>query len=338
MSLDKSWIPNLSESSRKFIPEKQRKAINDPFGGKDRMNRTNKGKKVSGAMVETRSQKSPEGQKALLEVDIHPDRALDENRAGRGTEGNGNRRLASEYTPVEQSQGFATSTGTLDQEEMSELSDISIENVATLRSPTDNTIMHGVTEKPATLSSFSERVKNTLGKFFPFTTEMGTGDEAETQEEEEFDDEQDEFESQMSFNSSIQENDAYTNRETGSTNRFGVVRTISKTTNGSNQSGDFVHVTNLEVQPGKNRNAGPGNPPADPKADYEETSRQRSNTRVSTRTKLPGTDRVTTPLVTLLLDNGHSIEEALTNIVNSIGEQNEQMSLRMSELERAVQV
>ena len=39
-----------------------------------------------------------------------------------------------------------------------------------------------------------------------------------------------------------------------------------------------------------------------------------------------------------LVDNGASIEEALTNIVGSIGEQNEQMSLRMSELERAVHV
>ena len=53
---------------------------------------------------------------------------------------------------------------------------------------------------------------------------------------------------------------------------------------------------------------------------------------------LPGIDRVTPPLVTPLLDNGVSIEEALANIVGSIGEQNEQMSIRMSELERAVQV
>ena len=45
---------------------------------------------------------------------------------------------------------------------------------------------------------------------------------------------------------------------------------------------------------------------------------------------------MTPPLVTPLLDNGASIEEALTNIVDSIGEQNEQMTLRMSELERAV--
>ena len=144
--------------------------------------------------------------------------------------------MASESTQVEQGHDFATSTGTLDQEEMSELSDISTEIVATTRSPTDNTLMHGVTEKPATSSSFSERVKNTLGNFFPFTMGTGTGDEAETQEEEEDDDEQDDFGSQVSLNSWSQENDAYTNRETGSLDQLGVVRTMSKTTNGSGQA------------------------------------------------------------------------------------------------------
>ena len=39
-----------------------------------------------------------------------------------------------------------------------------------------------------------------------------------------------------------------------------------------------------------------------------------------------------------LVENGASIEEALTNIVGSIREQNEQISIRMSELERAVHV
>ena len=116
--------------------------------------------------------------------------------------------------------------------------------------------------------------------------------------------------------------------------QFGVVRTISKTTNGSGQSGDFVTRTNSEMRTGKNRNTGLCNPPADPEVDHEETSRQRINTRVSTSTKLPGTDRVTPPLVTPLVDNGASIEEALTNI----GEHREQMSLKMSELEKAVHV
>ena len=119
---------------------------------------------------------------------------------------------------------------------MSELSDISTENVATTKSPTDNTMMHGVTEKPATSSSFSERVKNTLGNFFPFTMGTLTGDEAETQEEGEDDDEQDDFGSQTSLGSSTQGNDAYINGATGSTGQFCLVRTISKTTNGSHQS------------------------------------------------------------------------------------------------------
>ena len=118
---------------------------------------------------------------------------MDDNREGHGPEGSGNRRLASESTPVEQGQDFATSTGTLDREEMSKLSDISTENVATTRSPTDNTMMHGVTEKPARSSSFSERVNNTLGNFFPFTMGTSRDDEEETQEEEEDDDEQDDF-------------------------------------------------------------------------------------------------------------------------------------------------
>ena len=47
---------------------------------------------------------------------------------------------------------------------------------------------------------------------------------------------------------------------------------------------------------------------------------------------------MTPPLVTPLVDKGASIEEALTNKVISIGEQNEQMSLRMSDIERTVHV
>ena len=49
-------------------------------------------------------------------------------------------------------------------------------------------MMAGVTEKQATSSSFSERVKNTFGNIFPFTMGAGTGDEGEYQEEEEDDD------------------------------------------------------------------------------------------------------------------------------------------------------
>ena len=77
---------------------------------------------------------------------------------------------------------------------------------------------------------------------------------------------------------------------------------------------------------------------ADPEGDNEKTSRQRVKARISTSTKLPGTDRVTPPQTTPLVDNGAALEEALNSIVDSLGEQNEQMSIRMSELERAVHI
>ena len=269
----------------------------------------------------------------MLEVEVHPDQAMNENQEIHGPEGR-DRRLTSESTPVEQGQDFATSIGTLDREEMSELSDISTEIVATRRSPTDNTMMAGVTEKQTRSSSFSERMKNTFGNIFPFTVGVGTGNEGESQEEEEDDEEQVDLGSQVSLNSSIQENEAYTDRETGTMDKFGVVRRISKDTNTSGQSRDFVSMTNSETRTGENRNIGLGIASADPEVYKEKTSRQRIKARISTSTKLPGIDRVTPPLI----ENGASLEEALNNIVGSIGEQNEQMSIRMSELERAVHV
>ena len=65
-------------------------------------------------MVEIRSQKASEDNKIMLELEIHPNHALDDIRSGRGTYGNGNRKLMSESTPAEQGHDFATSTGTLD--------------------------------------------------------------------------------------------------------------------------------------------------------------------------------------------------------------------------------
>ena len=166
MSLDKSRIPKLGDSSRKFIPEKQRRAMTDSFVERITRTRTDKGETVSGRMVETRSQKHSEERKAMLEVEVHPDQAMNENREIHGPEGRGNRRLA------------------------------------------------------------------------------GTGDEGESQEEEEDDEKQSDFGSQVSLNSSTQENEAYTNRGTGTMDKLGVVRTISKTTNTSGQSRDFVSMTN----------------------------------------------------------------------------------------------
>ena len=164
--------------------------MTDPFVERITRTRNGKRKMVSGRMVETRSQKSSEEQKAMLEVEVQPDQAMQDNEEMHGPDGTGNRRLASESTPVEQGQDFATSTGTLDRAEMSELSNISTEVVATRRSPTDNTMMADVTEKQTTSSPFTERMKNTFGNIFPFTMGVGTGNEGESQEEEEDDDEQ----------------------------------------------------------------------------------------------------------------------------------------------------
>ena len=337
MSIDNSRIPKGGNSSRKFIPKKQRRAMTDPFVERITRARTDKGETVSGRMVDTRSQKYSEERKTMLEEEVHTDQAMNENQEIHGPEGR-DRRLASESTPVEQGQDFATSTGTLDREEISELSDISTEIVATRRFPTDNTMMAGETEKQTTSSSFSEKMKNTFGNIFPFTMGVGTGNEIESQEEEEDKDEQVDCGSQVSLNSSTQENEAYVERETGTKDKFGLVRTISKDANTPGQSRGFASMTNFETRTGENRNKGLGNASAYPEVDNEKTSRQRIQARISTSTKLPGIDRVTPPLVTPLVENGASLEEAMNNIVGSIGEQNEQMSIRLSELERAVHI
>ena len=94
-----------------------------------------------------------------------------------------------------------------------------------------------------------------------------------------------------------------------------MVRTRNKAIDASQQSRDFVTITNSERQPGDSRSTGPSNPAMEPEADYEETSRQRGKTRLSTSTKLPGTNRATPPLVTPLVDETASIEEVLTIIV-----------------------
>ena len=158
--------------------------------------------------------------------------------------------MASESTPVEQGQDFATSAGNLERKEISELSDISIENVATTRSPTDNAMMHGVTQKPEMSSSFSERVKNTLETSFHLSWERVQAMKQKSRKRRRKLRTND-FETQISPNSSTQENEVYTNRETGSTDLFVVSETISKITNGLNQSGNFVNLTNPEVLPGK---------------------------------------------------------------------------------------
>ena len=60
MSLDKSSIPKLSDSSMKLIPKKQRKSRKDSFVEKIKKTRNKKGKKASSRMVEARSQNASE--------------------------------------------------------------------------------------------------------------------------------------------------------------------------------------------------------------------------------------------------------------------------------------
>ena len=146
------------------------------------------------------------------------------------------------------------------------------------------------------------------------------------------------FGSQVSLNSSTQENKAYVERETGPMDKFGVARTTSKDANTPGQSRGFATLTYSETRTGESRNKGLGNALADPEVDNENTLKQRMKARISTSTKLLGTDSVTPPLLTPLVDNEAALKEALNNIVGSIGEQNEPMSLRMSELERAVHI
>ena len=98
MSLDKSRITKRGNSSRKFIPEELRKSMTDPFVERITRTRTGKRKMVSGRMVETRSQKSSEEQKTMLEVEVHPDQAMHEKKTMHGSDGRGNRKLASEST------------------------------------------------------------------------------------------------------------------------------------------------------------------------------------------------------------------------------------------------
>ena len=115
MSIDKSRIPKLSDSSKKFVPKKQRNQWEIfRWKGPGRLSEQEK-KNVSGVMVDTRSQEAWEDKRAKLEVQILMNPALDENRAGRAMEIIGNWRLTSKSTPVEQSHDFVTSTETLDR-------------------------------------------------------------------------------------------------------------------------------------------------------------------------------------------------------------------------------
>ena len=118
MNLDKSRISKLRDSSRRFMQKRQRKSMNVPFVERIKKTRSKKGSKVSGALVEARSQKVSEDRKTKMDEEIHRSPGQNVNQAARGTEGNGIKRLTRKSTPVEQGHNFATLTGILDREEM----------------------------------------------------------------------------------------------------------------------------------------------------------------------------------------------------------------------------
>ena len=67
--------------------------MTDPFVDWIKRARTNKGETVSGRMVKTRSQKTSEERKELLEVEVNTDHAMDDNQEVHGLEGRGRRRV-----------------------------------------------------------------------------------------------------------------------------------------------------------------------------------------------------------------------------------------------------
>ena len=73
--------------------------------------------------------------------------------------------------------------------------------------------------------------------------------------------------------------------------RFSAVRFIKKTIDGVQQSREFMTVTNLDTYSGKTRVIGSGDTLGELEAYYEGPSRQRGTVRVSTSTKLPGTNK-----------------------------------------------
>ena len=59
--------------------------------------RKKKGRKISGAMVKTRSQKVSQDKPTTLDVEIHRSASHDEDPVESGTEGEGTSRLASDF-------------------------------------------------------------------------------------------------------------------------------------------------------------------------------------------------------------------------------------------------
>ena len=87
-------------------------------------------------------------------------------------------------------------------------------------------------------------------------------------------------------------------------------------------SNDFLTTPNFVTQ-AEATNATitrPGTTLRELKVDYGGPLRQREPARVSSSTKMSVTNKVTPPLVTPFVDDGVSVEDALTKIIDKLGE------------------
>ena len=71
MSLDKSRINNIGDSTSHLIPKKEMNKMIDCFVEKAKKARNKKGRKASSKSVETRSQKVSECKRTTLKREIH---------------------------------------------------------------------------------------------------------------------------------------------------------------------------------------------------------------------------------------------------------------------------
>ena len=148
----------------------------------------------------------------------------------------------------------------------------------------------------------------------------GTSDEVKTHKGDDDNGEIDESESQVSLSSSTHENKTLVNTEKGYLDQFGAVRTINKTMDGIQQSREFMTTENSKMQSGATTATGSRTTLVELDAEYEGPSRQRGTSQVLTSTKLPGRNKVTPTLLTPLVESRASAEEALTRVVDSMGE------------------
>ena len=136
----------------------------------------------------------------------------------------------------------------------------------------------------------------------------GTGDKVDIQEEDADDREIDDSDSQVSLSSLTHENETTVNMKNGYPDRFGAVRTITTPMHGLQPSREFMTIAHSDMQSGTTRVTRTGTTLGELEAEFEAPSRQRGTTRVSTSTKLPGTNKVTPTLLTPLVDNRAPLE------------------------------